>query len=78
MGVFRGLSGGELRHGKFALAVLDQPARQQGCGSLLHPLIDESRNFLSQVGRMAQPGKFVALQAVRDAERRNSQGGCVL
>src|SRR5689334_1555686 len=62
MGVFRGLSGGELRHGKFALAVLDQPARQQGFGSLLHPLIDESRNFLSQVGRMAQPGKFVALQ----------------
>lgn len=64
MDVFSGLGAGELRHGKFACAVLHQPARQQGRGSFFHPLIDQGRNFLSQVGRMAQPGKFVALQAV--------------
>ena len=64
MDLFGGLGGGEVRCGKFAFAVLHQPARQQGRGSFFHPLIDQSRNFLSQVGRMAQPGKFVALQTV--------------
>ena len=64
MNVFRLLRGGEFRYGKLVLAVLHQPARQQSRRSFHHPLIDQSGNLLSQVGRVAEPGKFITLQTV--------------
>lgn len=63
MGVFRRPGSGQLAGG-FELAMFHEPAGQQSRGRFFHPLIDQSRNFLAQVGRMAQPGKFIALQTV--------------
>lgn len=64
LGFFARLHGGKPRCDEFALTMLHEPAGQQSRGSFFHPLINQSRNFLPQVGRMAQPGKFIALQAV--------------
>lgn len=65
MGLVRRLGhGGKFRHGEFAFAMLHQPARQQSRRSFLHPLINQSGNLFSQVGCVAQPGKFVTLQTV--------------
>lgn len=57
-------SGKGFRQREFALAMLHKPARQHGGRIFLHPLIEQSRNLLAQVGGVAEPGKFVALQAV--------------
>lgn len=65
-GFFGRLAGGgnSVHHGKLAFAMLHEPARQQGRGSFLHPLINQGRNLLAQVGGVAEPGKLVALQTV--------------
>ena len=49
---------------RFAFAVFHQPAREHGAGVLFHPLIYQRGNFLSQIGRMAEPRKLIALQTV--------------
>lgn len=50
--------------GELAFAMLHEPAGEHGGGVFFHPLVEEGRDFLAQIGRMAQPGKFVAMQAV--------------
>ena len=62
---------GRFRLARLAVPVLQQPARQHGRRILFNPLVDHGRNFLSQVGRMAQPAELIALQAV--ARRRQQE-----
>ncbi len=42
--------------------VLAQPARQEGLGRLLDPLLEQSRNLFAQVGSMIQARKLEALK----------------
>lgn len=44
------------------LVLLHQPARQHGRRILLDPGVQQLPDFLAQIGRMAQPREFVALQ----------------
>ena len=46
------------------LALLHQPARQHSRSVLLQPGIEQLADFLAEIGRMAKPGKLVALQGV--------------
>lgn len=60
---------GCLRRGAFAL--LHQPARQH-CGRvLLKPGVQQLRDLLAEIGRMAEPRKLIALQGI--ARRREKE-----
>ncbi len=59
-------------HGAFAL--IHQPARQHGRGIFLEVLIQESSQFLAQIGRMSEAGKFVALQRVAGSGEQEFPG----
>lgn len=48
--------------GTFAL--LEKPAGQQGSGVFFHPLINQSDNFLAEIGRVGQTRQFKTLQRV--------------
>ena len=56
----RGVFGGAGR----PLALLDQPAREQGAGILFHPLIKQSANLLAEIGGVGKAREFVALERV--------------
>lgn len=45
-----------------ALTLLDQPARQQGGGALLDPLIEKPGNIVPQICRVVQPRQLKAAQ----------------
>jgi len=62
--VFRGrlASGCALRHVRAALPLLNQPPRQQGHCSFVHPLIEQRRDLLSEIGGLTEPGELKALQ----------------
>lgn len=45
-------------------ALLDQPARNHGVGVLVEPLVEEGRDLLSEISRMAEAGEFVGVQGV--------------
>jgi hypothetical protein len=45
-----------------AFSLVHQPARQHGCGSLLHPKIEKGANLLTEIGGMAKTRKFITLQ----------------
>ena len=47
-----------------ALALIHQPARQHGRGVFLEVLIQERSQFLAQIRRMSEAGKFIALQGI--------------
>jgi hypothetical protein len=54
-----------------SLLLFHQPARQHGRGILLDPGIQQLIDFLAQVGGMAQPREFVALQrGMRSREQK--------
>jgi len=54
-----------------AFPLLHQPARQHGRGILLHPQVEQCADLLAQIGGMAKPRKFVALQRVsRSREKK--------
>jgi hypothetical protein len=55
--------------GTFAL--LHQPARQHGCGVLLKPGVQQLRDLLAEIGRVAEPRELVALQGI--AGRREKE-----
>ena len=44
--------------------VLHQPASQHSRRVFLHPQVEKSANFLAEIGGMAEPREFVALQGV--------------
>ena len=46
------------------LPLLHQPARQHGRRVFFHPKIEKRANFLAEIGGMAEPREFVALQGV--------------
>ena len=62
----RRLGGLRLGHGgaDTALALLDEPAGDHGVGVFIEPLIEERRNFLAEIGGVAKPGEFIALQGI--------------
>ena len=47
-----------------AFALIHQPARQHGRGIFLEVLIQEGSQFLAQIRRMSEAGKFIALQGI--------------
>ncbi len=61
----RGRTGasGFLRLGR-AFPLLQQPAREHGCGIFLDPKVEERANFLAKIGGMTKTGEFKALQRV--------------
>jgi len=58
----------------FVLRSLDEPAREQGRGVLLHPGVEEFGHFLSQIGSMGEPGKLVGLQGIARGRKRELPG----
>jgi hypothetical protein len=46
------------------LALLDEPARDHGVSVLVEPLVEQGRDFLAQVGGVAEARKLVAVQRV--------------
>jgi hypothetical protein len=70
---FREQSGGRVdqradhfggRHGRGlqGFMVIEHPSGEDGFGRLLDPLIDQSSNFLTQIGRVIEPRQFKTLQ----------------
>jgi hypothetical protein len=57
-----------------ALTLLDQPARQQGRGGLLDPLIQKPGNIVPQICRVVQPRQFKAAQG-KDRGRKKKIPG---
>ena len=54
-----------------AFRLLHQPAGQHGRGILLHPQVEQRADLLAEIGGMAEPRKFVALQRVsRSREKK--------
>jgi hypothetical protein len=56
------------------LALVEKPARQHGGGVLLHPLIQQSANFLAEIGRVGQTGQFKTLQGVSRSGKKELPG----
>jgi len=57
-----------------AFALIHQPARQHGCGVFLEVLIQERPQFLAQIRRMSEAGKFVALQGIAGSGEKEFPG----
>ena len=65
--------------GAKGMAVIEQPAGEQGFGLFFNPLIDQGCNFAAQIGRVIQSRKFKTFQGCRKCfaqifERRNGFG----
>src|SRR5712664_612810 len=68
-------SGSGLQRLRRALALLHQPARQHGGGSLLEPLVEQRADLFSQIGGMAEAREFIALQrGARSREKEFPRG----
>ena len=57
-----------------ALALLDQPARDHGIGVFIEPLVEQGRDLLAEIGRVAEAGEFVALQRVAGSGEKELPG----
>lgn len=57
-----------------ALALIHQPARQHGRGIFLEVLIQERPQFLAQIRRMSEAGKFIALQGIAGSGEKEFPG----
>ncbi len=54
-----------------AFPLLHQPARQHGRGIFLHPQVEKRADLLAEIGGMAEPREFIALQRVsRSGEKK--------
>jgi len=49
---------------RWTLALLHEPARQQGRTVFLHPLIQQNGNLLSKIGGVREPRELVGLQGI--------------
>ena len=47
-----------------AFALLHEPARQHGGGVFFHPKIEKGADLLAEIGGMAEPREFIALQRI--------------
>ncbi len=54
-----------------AVPLLQQPAREQGGGVLLNPLIEKGDDLLAEIGGMTETREFIALQ--RNARSREKE-----
>jgi len=73
--VFRGCGrGSSLFAEDGALALIHQPARQHGRGIFLEVLIQERPQFLAQIRRMSEAGKFIALQRIAGSGEKEFPG----
>jgi hypothetical protein len=73
--VFRGCGRGSGLFGEDgALALIHQPARQHGRGIFLEVLIQERSQFLAQIRRMSEAGKFIALQGIAGSGEQEFPG----
>jgi hypothetical protein len=60
-----GLAGGKyIRHPGSALTLLQKQAREHGGSVFFHPLIEQSANFLAEIGSVSETRQFKALQGV--------------
>lgn len=57
-----------------AFALIHQPACQHGRGVFLEVLIQERSQFLAQIRRMSEAGKFIALQCVAGSGEQEFPG----
>jgi hypothetical protein len=57
-----------------ALALLHQPARQHGRGIFLQPDIQQLRDLLAEIGRVAKPRKLEALQGIAGSGEKKLPG----
>jgi hypothetical protein len=73
--VFRGCGrGSSLFAEDGAFALIHQPARQHGRGVFLEVLIQERPQFLAQIRRMSEAGKFIALQGIAGSGEKEFPG----
>ncbi len=73
--VFRGCGrGSSLFAEDGALALIHQPAGQHGRGIFLEVLIQERSQFLAQIRRMSEAGKFIALQGIAGSGEQEFPG----
>lgn len=63
---FRGKNG--------ALALLNEPAGDHGVGVFVEPLVEQGRNLLAEIGRVAEAGEFVALERVAGSGKKKLPG----
>ncbi len=73
MSVLRGwfVGGSDFLCRRRTFALLHQPARQHGCGTFLHPLVEKSSDLLAEIRSMAEAREFIALQ--RDSRSREKE-----
>ena len=57
-----------------ALALLDQPAGHHRVGVFVEPLIEQGRDLLAEIGRVAEAREFVALQRVAGSGEKELPG----
>src|SRR5208282_3631703 len=57
-----------------AFALIHQPACQHGRGVFLEVLIQERSQFLAQIGRVSEAGKFIGLQRVAGSGQQELPG----
>ena len=67
--------GVRLRDAKRALALLHEPAREHGGGIFLQPGIQQLADLFAEIGGMAEPGKFVALERIARRREQELPGG---
>jgi hypothetical protein len=70
---FMGRSGLSVAQRTFA--VLDEPAREHGASVFIKPFIEQSANFLAEIGGMTEAREFITLQRVaRGREKELPRG----
>ena len=69
--VRRGLG---FRSANGAFALLDEPAGDHGVGVFVEPLVEEGRDLLAEIGRVAEAREFVALQRVAGSGEKKLPG----
>lgn len=57
-----------------ALALLNQPARNHCVSVFVEPLVEQGRDFLAEIGRVAEAGEFVALERVAGSGEKKLPG----
>jgi len=57
-----------------AFSLLQKPAGQHGGGVFLHPLINQCRDFLAEIGCVSQTRQFKALQGVARSREKELPG----
>jgi hypothetical protein len=57
-----------------AFALFDQPARNHGVGVFVEPLVQKGRDLLAEIGCVAEPREFIALERVARSSEKELPG----